>query len=209
MARDGEIDTDVNRPLWRIGWYWAYLFVGAPVLGIALGYFLGGALGFAAGLLTVAGGPVFALSGLVYLHVKKENVVRQGTTAVEGAAAAAVRLNGNTETHSLLTTRGKSLPLLPEPTVQVATLIVGDNHLSVHSEAEIDLPSITWRAGDNTNEYHYERVTGVNYNPDEHEEGGTFWVNFSDGQDRRWDTMTDADGALQSVQNRIRAYNGQ
>lgn len=209
MARDGEIDADVNHPLWRIGWYWAYLFIGAPVFGIAFGYFLGGALGFAVGLLTVAGGPVFALSGLVYIHVKKGHVIQQGTAVVEREASATVRSNGNTETHSLLTTGGRSLPLLPKPTVQVATLIVGDNHLLVHTEAEINLPSITWRAGDNTNEYHYERVTGVNYNPDEREDGGTFWVNLSDGQDRRLDTMTDADGALQSVQNRIRAYNGQ
>ncbi|EMA58896.1 hypothetical protein [Halorubrum lipolyticum] len=209
MARDGEIDTDVNRPLWRIGWHWAYLFIGAPVLGIALGYFVGGALGFAVGLLTVAGGPVFALSGLVYVHVKKDDVIRRGTTVVEREAAATVQRTGDTETHSLLTTGGKRLPLLPKPNAQVATLIAGDDHLLVHSEAEINLPSLTWRIGNSTNEYHYDRVAGVNYDPDEHEDGGTFWVNFSDGQDRRWDTMTDADGALQSVQNRIRAYNSQ
>ena len=209
MARDGEIDTDVNRPLWRIGWYWAYLFIGAPVLGVALGYFLGGVLGFTVGLLAIAGGPVFALSGLVYINVKKGDIIRQGTMAVEREAAATVRLDSNTETHSLLTTGGWSLPFLPEPHAQVATLIVGDNHLLVHSEAEINLPSITWRVGDNTNEYHYNRVAGVNYNPDENEDGGTFWVNLSDGQDRMWDTMIDADGALQSVQSRIRAYNSQ
>jgi hypothetical protein len=207
MARDGEIDTDVNRPLWRIGWYWTYLFIGAPVLGITLGYLLGGAVGFAVGLLMVAGGPVFAVSGLIYVLMKKKDIIQQGTKIVECEAAAAAAVHGNTETHSLLTTGGRSLPFLPKPNIQVATLIVGDNRLLVHSTAELNLPKITWRVGKDTNEFHYDSVAGVSYDPDETEAGGTFWVSLSDGQDRAWDTMTDADGALQSVQHRIRTYN--
>lgn len=209
MARDGDIGADVNRPLWRIGWNWIYVFVGVPMLGVLFGYLLGGALGFAVGLLALSGGPVFAITGLAYVHAEKTGVIRSGVAAVEREVAAVVRLDSDNETHSLLTAEGRSLPFLPKPTTQIATLVVGDSILLVHNDAEIHLPSVRWRVGDSTNEFDYDRMASAKYNPDENEDGGTFRINLSDGRDRSWDTMTDADGAHHSVQNRIRAYRSQ
>jgi hypothetical protein len=209
MVRDGEIGADVNRSLWRIGWSWPYVFVGVPIIGIGLGYLLGGGLGFAAGLLGLAGGPVFAISGLTYVHLRKTGVIRNGVAVVEREVAATVRLDDDAETHSLLSAEGSSAPLLPKPTARVTTVILGENVFLVHDDAEIRLPGATWRVGDDTNEFHYDRVTGASYDPDESDDGGTFSVTLSDGRDRSWDTVTDADGTLRSVRRRIQAHGGE
>lgn len=209
MIREGEIDTEVNRPLWRIGWNWLYVFVGVPSLGIALGFLLGGAPGFAVGLLTLSGGPVFAISGLAYVHTEKDDVFQRGTAVVERESVAVVRPDGDSELYSLSTPGGRSLPFLPKPKAQVVTLVIGDRLLRVHNDAEIRLPSVTWSVGDGTNEFRYDRVTGVDYDSDERDDGGTFQVILSDGQGQSWGTRTDPEMALQSIQNRIQAYESQ
>lgn len=205
MTRDGEIDTDVFRPVWWIGWNWIYVCLGVPVVGIGLGYRLGDAPGFTVATLAVAGGPVFAISGLLYVHAKKRDVVHAGTAIAERESEAIARLDGPTETHSVMTATGESLPLLPRPTVRVVTMLVGRDRL-VHTTAEIHLPTVTCRVGDDADGFHYDRVEGVEYISDESTEGGTLRVNLVDGQNRSWDTMTDADGARQSVQHHLQAH---
>lgn len=206
MARDGEIGADVNRPLWRIGWNWPYVFAVAPIVGVGLGYLLGGALGFAVGLLGLAGGPVFAISGLTYVHLRKTGVIRSGVAVVEREVAATVRLDDDAETHSLLSDEGSSAPFLPKPTARVTTVVLGESVLLIHDDAEVRLPGVAWRVGDGANEFDYDRVAGARYDSDESDDSGTFSVNLADGRDRSWDTMTDADRALQSVQRRIQAH---
>jgi hypothetical protein len=207
MTRDGEVDSDVNPALWQIGWNWLYVFVGAPILGIILGYMLGGGLGWAIGLLAFFGGPVVAVAGLVYVHMNKSDALEDGTVVVKREASEVARLDGDdNEMYSLATNIGDSLPLLPSPKRAVATLVVGDSLLLVHDSAAVDLPSLSWSVGDSTNEFYYDQVSGVNYNPNDSDDGGTFWVNLSDGHGQSWDTVTDAKDALSAVQDRVRAY---
>jgi len=211
MIRYGDVDSDVNPALWQIGWNWLYVFLGAPILGIVLGYMLGGGLGWAIGLLSFFGGPAIAVAGLMYVHMNKSDALADGTEVVKREAAEVARLDGdNNETYSLVTNIGDSLPLLPKPKRAVATLVVDDALLLVHDSAAVDLPSLSWSVGDSTNEFYYDQVSGVNYNPNENDdEGGTFWVNLSDGHGQSWDTETDAKDALNAVQDRIRAYKTQ
>lgn len=207
MTRDGEVDNDVNPLLWEAGWNWIYVFVGAPILGIFLGYLIGGGLGWALGLAAFFGGPTAAIAGLAYVHMHTSDALESGTATVNSESATVARLDGDdNETHSLVTDIGDSLPLLPKPKRQIATLVVGDSLLLVHDSSTVDLPSLTWSVGDSTNEFYYDQVAGVNYNPNEKDDGGTFWVNLSDGHGQSWDTVTDAKNALNAVQDRIRAY---
>ena len=210
MTREGDVDSDVNPVLWQIGWNWLYLFIGLPILGIFLGYQLGGGLGWLLGLGGFFGGPTIAVFGLAYVHLNKSDVTEDGTADVKPEAAKVARLDGDSnETFSLVTSAGDSLPLLPSPKRQIATLVVGDSLLLVHDSSEVDLPSLSWSVGDSTNEFYHDQIAGVNYNPDDREEGGTFWVNLSDGHGQSWDTETDASKALAATQDRIRAYKAQ
>lgn len=206
MSRSGSIGSDVNEALWTIGWNWLAVFVGGPILGIILGFVVEGALGWVLGLLTFFGAPMLAVAGLVYVRMNVSGVARSGISEVKDEAITVARLDGDHETFSLLTKHGDSRFLLPRPKRSVATLIVGDSLLLVHDDANVDLPGLSWSVGDSTNEFYFDQIAGVNYNPDEKSEGGTFWVNLSDGHGQSWDTVEDASDALHTVQDRIRSY---
>jgi len=210
MSREGDIGADVNPVLWMIGWYWLYVFVGGPILGIAGMFALDGALGILTLTVGFFGAPIAAIAGLVYVRMNVGSVRASGADEVMGRAAEVARLEGDgNETFSLATDTGDSLPLLPPPVRRVATLVVGDALLLVHDSAVVNLPGLGWKVGDSTNEFYYDQISGVNYNPNENSEGGTFWVNLSDGHGQSWDTVSEAKDALTSVQDRIRAYKTQ
>ena len=207
MTRSGTIDSDVNPVLWAIGWYWLYVFIAGPVLGMAAIFALEGALGSLVLSLGFFGGPILGVAGLVYVRMNVGDVRESGSRDVMDSAAEVARLDGdNNETFSLVTNTGDSLPLLPHPNRRVATLVVGDALLLVHDSAVVNLPGLKWNVGDSTNEFYYDQISSVNYDPNKKSPGGTFQVNQSDGNHQSWDTVSDAKKALSSVQDRIRAY---
>ena len=207
MTRSGTIDSDVNPVLWAIGWYWLYVFIAGPVLGMAAIFALEGALGSLVLSLGFFGGPILGVAGLVYVRMNVSSVRESGSREVMDNAAEVARLDGDdNETFSLVTNTGDSLPLLPHPNRRVATLVVGDALLLVHDSAVVNLPGLKWNVGDSTNEFYYDQISSVNYDPNKKSPGGTFQVNQSDGNHQSWDTVSDAKEALSSVQDRIRAY---
>lgn len=210
MTREGKVDSGVISPLWLSGWNWVYIFIAAPILGIFLGFRLGGWQGGLLGFLGFFGGPTLAVVGLAYVHLNKSEVIDSGSETVKQHASEVARLDGQgSETFSLLTEAGDSLPLLPKPKRKVATLVVEDSLLLVHDSAEVDLPGLSWEVGESTTEYYYDQISSVNYEPDPDGDGGEFWVNLSDGHGESWETTTDANDALRSVQDRIRSFKTQ
>lgn len=116
MVREGNIELDLNEGLWKSGWFWLHLFVGAPILGMVAGYTLDGALGWLVGLVLFFGGPVGAIAGLVYVHKNKEEALEIGLDTVKTEAAEIARIDGDeNEQFTLITEDGSSLPLLPAP----------------------------------------------------------------------------------------------
>jgi len=207
MTRSGKVRTDVNPALWKAGWYWLYVLVGGPILGIVAIFAIGEGPGLAIGTILFFGAPVFAMVGLVYVRMNLGSVLDSGTESVREASEEVARLDGDdNETFSLVTKAGSSLPLLPKPKRKVATLVVNDSLLLVHDSAELDLPDLRWRVGQSTNEFYFDQISGVNYEPHSKREGGEFWVNLSDGHGESWESVTDATPALNAVQDRVRAY---
>lgn len=207
MTRSGNFRTDVNPILWATGWKWLYVFVGAPIIGIFALLQIENGFGTFVGLVGFFAGPPFAIVGLVYVHLNKGEVIDGGTGTVKDQATKIARLDDDgTETFSLVTEAGNSLPLLPKPDRKVATLVVDDSLLLVHDSAVVRLPDLSWSVGESTNEFYYDQISRVNYNPNENQEGGEFWVNLADGHGESWQTTTDGTNALNAVQDRIRAF---
>ena len=206
MPRTGDVDTETNRLLWTIGWNWVYLFIGSPIVGIAAGIALDGVLGIL-GLLLFFIGPVVAIVGLVSVRSNYGSVLSSGTDTVKEVASDVARLDGeNVEQFTLLNDTGSSSILLPAPKREVATLLVSDSLLLVHDDAKVNLPGLSWSVGDSTNEFYFDQITGVNFNPYDDAEGGEFWVNLSDEYGESWESETGAETALAAVQDRIREY---
>jgi len=210
MTRSGSIDADVNPVLWIAGWKWLYVLIGGPILGIAAIIGMEGGLGLAVGSLLFFGSPILAAVGLVYVRINYGEVLESGLDTVKNEAAEVARLDGDgNETFTLVTEAGSGPLFLPKPTRKVATLVVGDSVLLVHDSAEVQLASRSWSVGQSTNEFYYDQIAGVNYEPHSKDEGGEFWVNLSDGHGESWETVSDATHALNTVQDRVRAYKAQ
>lgn len=211
MQRDGNIEADVNPVLWQIGWKWLYVLIGVPFMSLFIGAFLeviiAGWFGGLVALLLFFGGPVAAIAGFVHVRKNVDAVLSEGIEILHRESNNITRLDTEeTDSFSLLGESGSSNPLLPKPMRTIATLIVDDSLLLVHDSATLDLPNLTWKIGDSTNEFYYDQISGVNYNPYEDREGGEFWVNISDGQGQSWQTTSDANDALRAVQDKVRAY---
>lgn len=210
MQREGNIDADVNPILWLIGWKWVYVFVGIPILGIILGAGIGGGFGGFIAFALFFGGPAAAIAGLLHVRKNLDDVLSAGTKILHRVSNDVTRLDTNkTESFSLLSVSGDSSLFLPRPIRSVATLIVDDSLLLVHDSATVDLPNLSWSVGESTNEFYYDQISGVNYNPHEDREGGEFWVNISDGHGQSWQTTSNANEALRAVQDKVRAYKSQ
>lgn len=206
MPRSGTIDTETNKLLWTIGWNWVYVFIGAPIVGIAAGIVLDGVLGIL-GLLLFFIGPVVAIVGLISVRSNYGSVLGSGTDTVKDVASDVARLDGeDVGQFTLLNDTGSSSILLPAPKREVATLLVSDSLLLVHDEATVNLPGLSWSVGDSTNEFYFDQISGVNFNPYDGAEGGEFWVNLSDGYGESWESQSGAETALAEVQDRIREY---
>lgn len=226
--KKGSVDADVIPALWQIGWNWLYLFIGMPIAGIILGIAIGGWLGWLIGGLAFFVGPFVPVAGLIYVHLNKNDVSETGVSEVKPKAAEVARLEGDeNQIFTLLTQSGDSLPLLPAPKRNVTTMVVGPSLLLVHDKAIVDLPGLSWQVGQSTQEFYYDQITSVNFEPfddlddrikkreyDEDEdvsvkEGGLFYVNTSDGFGSSWETRDDANEALRAVQDRLREYKTQ
>lgn len=227
-ANNGPIDADVNQVLWQIGWNWLYLFVGIPILGIVLGIAIGGWAGWLIGGVLFFLGPAVPVAGLVYVHLNKDTVAETGVSQVKTKAEEIARLEDDgKESFSLLTESGSSLPFLPAPKREVSTMVVDDTLLVVHDNAKVDLPALSWKVGQSTQEFYYDQIASVNFQPFDDlddrikkreysedkdvsvKEGGLFYINTSDGHGSSWETIDDANEALQAVQDKLRAYKTQ
>lgn len=157
--------------------------------------------------------------------MNKEDVLEKGLSTVKMEAAEVARLEGDeNEQFTLVTEDGGSLPLLPAPKRNVTTLVLGESLLLVHDKAVVDLPGLSWEVGQSTQEFYFDQIASVNFEPfddlderikkreyddDENvevKEGGLFYVNTSDGFGGSWETVDDANEALRAVQDRLRAY---
>jgi hypothetical protein len=207
MPKSGSIDVSVKKALWALGWNWPKAAIGFLIAGIVLMVAMDSSLGAILGAVLFFGGPVAALYGAIYVRRNVGAVAEKGMKRVKNEAKNVARLDDDKhETFSLVTAGGSSPPLLPKPTRKAATLVVGDSLLLVHDDATVSLPSLAWKVGDSTNEFYYDQIAGVNYNPADNREGGEFWVNLSDGHGESWTTIEDASDALHTVQDKIRAY---
>lgn len=228
MSQNKELGSDLILPLWQIGWHWLYIFFGAPIVGIVAGVVIDGTAGWIIGLGLFFIAPIVAVAGLIYVHLNKGDVINEGLDHVDARTSEIARLDDvETEKYTLVDPVGNSLPLLPKPERRVKSLFVADTLLLVHDSSKVYLPKLSYEVGQSTQEFYYDQITSVDFDPEDSlddrvkkresdksenvsiKEGGVFKVNTSGGGGDEWRTTDDANEALHSVQESLRAYKTQ
>jgi|APHM01.1.fsa_nt_gi hypothetical protein len=202
MSRKGQIDMSVNWFLWGIGWNWLYLFVGAPIVFLLGGIPLSG-IARTLNFIPVFVAPVIAIAGLWHVRSIHDPVRSRATEQLGEVASEVAQLEEpGTERFELVTDHGDSQLFLPPSKRDVTTLKIADDLMLVHDEATASLPELGWAAEDSTDEYHYDTISGVNFEPSG-DGGGQFEITLADGGTEVWESDSGGEAALAEVQDRI------
>lgn len=203
MARSGDIDTDINKLLWNVGWNGKETFGGLLVI-FLIGVFSNlpswiGTLAFLAAF-------VVPPAGIYYVRSNWKLVRDDGLEDTQKAATEIVQLQSEGIEQFNLFNHSSYGSILPPKEYYVTTLLVEDSLLVAHSDATIHLPQLSWKVGESTTEYYYDQVTNISYEPGGDDETGEFWINLSGGHGDKYKSTRKPDSALSEIQRRLRHF---
>lgn len=140
-------------PIWKIGWSWVYFFALVPLLGVLAGFVLNQRFLVLAAFTM---GPELPIGGLIYVHLKADDVHDTAVSEMSNLVVDHVPDNVETRgTYTLIEKHGNSLPLIPRPTREITIVVVTDETLFVSEDTVINLRSLSYEVGDDVKEYRH------------------------------------------------------
>ena len=95
---------------------------------------------------------------------------------------------------------GGAIGVDPAAQYNVQTLLVGENSAAIHEGVELNLKGRSTSVSQGSRELYYDQIASVSY------DGDALSIQTSDGENLSYPSTRKPTGALEDLQNKVRAY---